>query len=54
MRRPTTRVADEAALAIGHAGVSHDLRYWLSSGLMTLSVFVVGPRVIWRAVGVAA
>jgi hypothetical protein len=24
------------ALAIGHAGVSHDLHYWLSSGLMTL------------------
>jgi Na+/H+ antiporter NhaA len=29
-------------LAIGHAGLSHDLRYWLSSGLMTLFFFVVG------------
>ena len=29
-------------LAIGHAGVSHDLHYWLSSGLMTLVFFVVG------------
>jgi Na+/H+ antiporter NhaA len=30
------------ALAIGNTGVSHDLRYWLSSGLMTLFFFVVG------------
>jgi Na+/H+ antiporter NhaA len=30
------------ALAIGHAGVAHDLHYWLSSGLMTLFFFVVG------------
>jgi Na+/H+ antiporter NhaA len=30
------------SLAIGHAGLSHDLRYWLSSGLMTLFFFVVG------------
>jgi len=30
------------ALAIGHAGVSHDLHYWQSSGLMTLFFFVVG------------
>jgi Na+/H+ antiporter NhaA len=30
------------ALAIAHAGLSHDLRYWLSSGLMTLFFFVVG------------
>src|SRR4051812_11684970 len=30
------------AFAIGHAGISHDLHYWLSSGLMTLFFFVVG------------
>src|SRR5262245_10191737 len=30
------------ALAIGHAAVSHDLHYWLSSGLMSLFFFVVG------------
>jgi Na+/H+ antiporter NhaA len=30
------------AFAVGHADVSHDLRYWLSSGLMTLFFFVVG------------
>jgi Na+/H+ antiporter NhaA len=30
------------ALAIGHTGLSHDLHYWLSSGLMTLFFFVVG------------
>jgi Na+/H+ antiporter NhaA len=30
------------AFTIGHAAVSHDLRYWLSSGLMTLFFFVVG------------
>ena len=30
------------ALAIGPAAVSHDLHYWLSSGLMTLFFFVVG------------
>jgi Na+/H+ antiporter NhaA len=30
------------ALAIGHSSVSHDLHYWLSSGLMTLFFFVVG------------
>jgi Na+/H+ antiporter NhaA len=30
------------SLRIGHTGVSHDLRYWLNSGLMTLFFFVVG------------
>jgi Na+/H+ antiporter NhaA len=30
------------AVAIGQAAVSHDLHYWLSSGLMTLFFFVVG------------
>jgi Na+/H+ antiporter NhaA len=30
------------AFTIGHAGISHDLRYWLSSGLMTLFFFVIG------------
>ena len=30
------------AIAVGRVGVSHDLRYWLSSGLMTLFFFVVG------------
>jgi Na+/H+ antiporter NhaA len=32
----------ELAFTIGHAGISHDLRYWLSSGLMTLFFFVIG------------
>jgi hypothetical protein len=33
-------------LAIGHAGLSQDLHFWLSNGLMTLFSFVVGfePR----------
>ncbi len=30
------------AFAVGPAGVSHDLHYWLSSGLMTLFFLVVG------------
>src|SRR5205823_8838481 len=30
------------SIRIGHSGVSHDLRYWLNSGLMTLFFFVVG------------
>jgi Na+/H+ antiporter NhaA len=30
------------SLRIGHTGVSHELRYWLNSGLMTLFFFVVG------------
>ncbi|HVU76578.1 MAG TPA: Na+/H+ antiporter NhaA [Gaiellaceae bacterium] len=30
------------AFEVGHASVSHDLRYWVSSGLMTLFFFVVG------------
>ena len=30
------------SLEIGHAGLAHDLRYWVSSGLMTLFFFVVG------------
>jgi Na+/H+ antiporter NhaA len=30
------------SLRVGHTGVSHELRYWLNSGLMTLFFFVVG------------
>jgi Na+/H+ antiporter NhaA len=30
------------SIRIGHTGVTHDLRYWLNSGLMTLFFFVVG------------
>jgi Na+/H+ antiporter NhaA len=30
------------SVRIGHTGLSHDLRYWLNSGLMTLFFFVVG------------
>jgi Na+/H+ antiporter NhaA len=30
------------SIRIGHTGVSHELRYWLNSGLMTLFFFVVG------------
>ena len=30
------------SLSLGHATISHDLRYWLNSGLMTLFFFVVG------------
>src|SRR5207248_3640979 len=30
------------SIRIGHTGVSHDLRYWLNSGLMTFFFFVVG------------
>jgi Na+/H+ antiporter NhaA len=30
------------SIRIGHTGISHDLRYWLNSGLMTLFFFVVG------------
>src|SRR6266550_6430947 len=30
------------SIRIGHSGISHDLRYWLNSGLMTLFFFVVG------------
>jgi Na+/H+ antiporter NhaA len=30
------------SIRIGDTGVSHDLRYWLNSGLMTLFFFVVG------------
>src|SRR5438876_8509194 len=30
------------SIRIGHTSVSHDLRYWLNSGLMTLFFFVVG------------
>jgi Na+/H+ antiporter NhaA len=30
------------SIRVGHSGVSHDLRYWLNSGLMTLFFFVVG------------
>ena len=30
------------SIEIGNAGISHDLRYWLTSGLMTLFFFVVG------------
>src|SRR3989441_9519323 len=33
------------SIRIGHTGVSHDLRYWLNSGLMTLFFFVVGLEV---------
>jgi Na+/H+ antiporter NhaA len=29
-------------IRVGGAGISHDLRYWLNSGLMTLFFFVVG------------
>src|SRR2546425_17669 len=30
------------SIRVGHRGISHDLRYWLNSGLMTLFFFVVG------------
>ena len=30
------------SLSLGDASISHDLRYWLNSGLMTLFFFVVG------------
>ena len=30
------------SIRLGHTGISHDLRYWLNSGLMTLFFFVVG------------
>jgi Na+/H+ antiporter NhaA len=30
------------SIRVGHTGMSHDLRYWLNSGLMTLFFFVVG------------
>jgi Na+/H+ antiporter NhaA len=30
------------SVSLGHASISHDLRYWLNSGLMTLFFFVVG------------
>ncbi len=30
------------AIRIGHHGLSHDLRFWVNSGLMTLFFFVVG------------
>jgi Na+/H+ antiporter NhaA len=30
------------SIRVGHTSVSHDLRYWLNSGLMTLFFFVVG------------
>src|SRR5438105_7824938 len=30
------------SIRIGHTGLSHELRYWLNSGLMTLFFFVVG------------
>jgi Na+/H+ antiporter NhaA len=30
------------SIRVGHTGLSHDLRYWLNSGLMTLFFFVVG------------
>src|SRR3954466_5046916 len=29
------------SIRIGHTGLSHDLRYWLNSGLMTFFFFVV-------------
>jgi Na+/H+ antiporter NhaA len=30
------------SIQIGHMGLSHDLRYWVSSGLMTFFFFVIG------------
>src|SRR5438270_9340854 len=30
------------SIHVGSAGLSHDLRYWVNSGLMTLFFFVVG------------
>ena len=30
------------SIRLGHTGISHDLRYWLNSGLMTLFFLVVG------------
>lgn len=30
------------SIRVGHTALSHDLRYWLNSGLMTLFFFVVG------------
>ena len=30
------------SIRVGHTGLSHELRYWLNSGLMTLFFFVVG------------
>src|SRR5438094_1465882 len=30
------------SIRVGDTGLSHDLRYWLNSGLMTLFFFVVG------------
>src|ERR1700730_8081390 len=30
------------SIRVGHTGVSHELRYWLNNGLMTLFFFVVG------------
>jgi Na+/H+ antiporter NhaA len=30
------------SIRVGHTGVSHDLRYWLNNGLMTLFFMVVG------------
>src|SRR6266436_7887090 len=30
------------SIRVGHTGLSHDLRYWLNSGLMTLFFFVIG------------
>src|SRR5207237_6429274 len=30
------------SVRVGHTGLSHELRYWLNSGLMTLFFFVVG------------
>jgi Na+/H+ antiporter NhaA len=33
------------SIRIGHTGLSHDLRYWLNSGLMTLFFFVIGLEV---------
>src|SRR3982750_1373743 len=30
------------SIRVGHTAVTHDLRYWLNSGLMTLFFFVVG------------
>ena len=32
------------SIQIGHMGLSHDLRYWVSSGLMTFFFFVIGLR----------
>src|SRR5690348_526778 len=30
------------SVRVGHRGLSHELRYWVNSGLMTLFFFVVG------------